>query len=212
MCVFELKEPILWQKILLKLNNFAHSNYYLQKGIPFFADAFVFTYPIFLIFIYLYWLYYKQSQYNFWAIYIFFSAMSSIAVNLIIQQIVCKKRPEQLILSQNDLIFKHVPNNPFPSDHAALSAAIGFSTLFWWLRTNDKFFIYFWIIFIFISFFMSICRVAAGVHWPTDILMWWLVGFVVSLLLISPCVYWFLYKVLYIKLYNLSLWLFRIKL
>jgi membrane-associated phospholipid phosphatase len=76
-----------------------------------------------------------------------------------------------MVLSQADLIFKHVPNNPFPSDHAALSSAIGFATLFWGIKTQNRFFIFFGIIFIGISLFMSVCRVAAGVHWPTDILM-----------------------------------------
>jgi membrane-associated phospholipid phosphatase len=56
---------------------------------------------------------------------------------------------------------------------------------------------------------MSVCRVAAGVHWPTDILMWWFVGFLVSFILILPWVYNILYRYIYEPLYQLSLWLFR---
>ncbi|MFZ5341182.1 MAG: hypothetical protein ACOZBL_01040 [Patescibacteria group bacterium] len=52
-------------------------------------------------------------------------------LNLIIQLFIEKQRPEQLLISADKLIFSHVPDSPFPSDHAALSAAIATSIMLW---------------------------------------------------------------------------------
>jgi hypothetical protein len=51
-------------------------------------------------------------------------------LNLFIQLFIDKQRPEQVAISKNNLIFDHIPDAPFPSDHAAMSSAIAMSSMF----------------------------------------------------------------------------------
>jgi len=69
------------------------------------------------------------------------SAGFTVILNLGIQYIVDKQRPEQIALSKENLIFDHVPTKPFPSDHAAVSAAIAMATLIRGIKTKNKFYI-----------------------------------------------------------------------
>ena len=52
-----------------------------------------------------------------------------------LQFFIDKSRPEQMVLTKQDLIFEHVPNKPFPSDHATLSSAIAMATLLRGIKT-----------------------------------------------------------------------------
>jgi len=56
-------------------------------------------------------------------------------MNLVIQFFVGKVRPEQLVLTKEDLIFEHVPDNPFLSDHTSLSSAIAMAAILWGIKT-----------------------------------------------------------------------------
>ncbi len=208
--MISLKEPKRWQDFLIAMNQYVRNHYMLKEVVPITADIFVFSYPIFLVSIYLWWLYKYQEEYNIWAIYIFFSTVVSILINLILQHFIYKLRPEQLVLTQKDLIFSHVPDRPFPSDHAAVSSAVAMATLLWWIKTNNKFFIGFWVIFWIFAFIMDISRIAAGVHWPTDILAGIFVGVGVALILNWDFVFVYMKQYLYIPLYNLSKLIFRI--
>ena len=119
-----LSEPKWAENILITLNSRVNSHEILKIMIPFSADVFVFSYPIFLVVLYLYGIFYKKIEYKIASLYIFFAGSFSVVVNLIIQQFIYKQRPEQLALAKENLIFSHVPDSPFPSDHAAISAAI----------------------------------------------------------------------------------------
>jgi membrane-associated phospholipid phosphatase len=66
-----------------------------------------------------------------------------------------------------------------------------------------------WIFFIIASIVMSIARVAVWVHWPTDIIAWWVVGFIAAIIAkyIPLRVYIFIEK---IEKYILSLvWVYK---
>lgn len=203
-----LQEPKWWENILSFLNDFANSHYYISKAIPLTADIFVFIYPIFLVWIYLYWIYKKNIEYKIWALYVFFSWFISVLLNLFIQYFVDKQRPEQSVLSKTNLILSHIPDKPFPSDHAAISAWIAMSTFIWWIKTKNCFLKLLWIIFWIFCLVMSLSRVAAGVHWFTDILVGILIWIIVSLLLYQKDIFKFCEKNIYKKLVSLQVYIF----
>lgn len=63
-------------------------------------------------------------------------------VNYIVKFFGDKARPEAYIDNKQQLILSHLPTDPFPSDHAAVSAAIAMATLLWGIKHNDKRFIW----------------------------------------------------------------------
>lgn len=213
--IIKLSEPLRGQKLLIRLNDIVNKNDLLAKLIPFAADIFVFSYPVYLLVLYLYWIFKKNVKYKLAAIYIFFSWVLSVLVNIFIQYFIDKQRPEQIVLSQKNLIFEHVPDKPFPSDHAAISAAIAMSTLLWWIKYKKKWMIYLSIMFWLFSIIMSFSRIGAGVHWPTDIVVWTLIWIIVSRILISRWFFNFCNNKFYKHLISLEkrlfLKIFRIK-
>ena len=208
--MFRLVEPEWGQKLLVVMNDFVRHHYLLKKIVPFAADVFVFFYPIYLVLVYLWGLYKRDDFYKEWALYIFFSWVLSIAMNLVIQFFVGKVRPEQLVLTKEDLIFEHVPDNPFPSDHTSLSSAIAMAAILWGIKTWNKFFIWSWIIFWIFSIIMWICRIAAWVHWPTDIIAGVLVWIWVSVILNRGPIFNLMQKFVYNPLIQLSKWIFKV--
>ena len=104
---------------------------------------------------------------------------------MVIQYFGDKSRPEEAIENSAQLILSHLPTDPFPSDHAAVSAAVAMSTLLRGLKNKDKKFIYFSLFFWFACVLMSVSRVAGAIHRPTDILVGRAVGISVCLILFS---------------------------
>jgi len=89
------------------------------------------------------------------------------------------------ITNKENLILSHLPTDPFPSDHAAVSAAIAMATLLWARKTNNKLLygisMFFWCACV----IMSVSRVAVAVHWPTDVIVGIVVGGVCAWTLLS---------------------------
>ena len=144
------------------LNQFVINNN-LQTFIWIFADLPIFFLPIFLISL---WLYYnfKNIDKKEKLLYIFYAIFIWIVVNLIIQQFNFEKRPETFITP----ILKHVPDNSFPSDHAAVSFAFLVALyLFWYKKT-------FWVFLPFVLV-MNFARIAWGLHWFFDVFVWALI-------------------------------------
>lgn len=203
-----LVEP-LWGETFIKfLNNFVNSNYILSRVTPVTADIFVFSYPIYLAAIYLYGINQKKDFYKNAALYVFFSWVSSVALNLFIQMFVTKQRPEDLI-DKSRLLLEHIPDASFPSDHAAMSAAIAMSVLLWGIKNNNKWFKIAWIVFWGFSIIMCLSRIAAGVHWPTDIIFWMLIWVIVSYILITNSVYKLISKYIFSSIIKIEKFLFR---
>jgi len=134
-------EPVWGQKLMVVLNNWINQHYILTKLIPFTADIFVFTYPVYLLGLYFWGINKRSTYYKEAALYIFFSSASAVAVNLVIQFFGQKARPDTAILNKSHLLLPHIPTDSFPSDHAAVSAAIAMSTMLRGIKNKDPFFI-----------------------------------------------------------------------
>jgi undecaprenyl-diphosphatase len=141
--------------------------------VPILADIFVFSYPIFLACWYIKGMIAHKISYKIQALSIFTSAMGAFLMNAIIHGITEKQRPELYIQNKNQLILSHLPTDPFPSDHASVSAAIAVATLMIAYQTNNRILKYCGRFFAVASLLMGICRVGVAVHWPTDVLMGW---------------------------------------
>lgn len=164
-------EPQRWQQLMISLNSRIVKHQLLVRFLPWTADVFVFTYPVYLVVLYLWGVYKKDDYFKLAAFAIAFSAWLAAVTNQVIQYFGDKSRPEQAISLKENLILSHLPTDPFPSDHAAVSAAIAMSTLLWGIKHKDKKFLAASVFFWFASGVMSFSRVAVAIHRPTDILV-----------------------------------------
>lgn len=113
---------------MIALNDWMVKHDLLIVLVPYIADIFVFTYPVYLVGLYLYGVNKHKNYYKEAALAIFFSAAGAAIVNQVIQFFGDKSRPEEAILNQQNLILSHLPTDPFPSDHAAVSVAVAMAT------------------------------------------------------------------------------------
>ena len=155
--------------VLSSLNNFLsqHSIPFLEK---FFSEYLIYLLPLILII-----LWFVSAKSKKVALRAFLAAILAwpILANLI-GHLVNRARPFESA-GVKELVF-HRPDYSFPSDHAAAIFAIAFS---FWLSGNKKLG---WFVFI-IGILISIFRVAAGIHWPSDILAGVVVGLVAAYLI-----------------------------
>lgn len=144
------------------------------------SDAIVFTFPLILILLTIMWWKKRKPMLQDAALIIFWSSAMAALINIIIQWLITKDRPESLPWLQ--LILDHLPTMSFPSDHAAVAMAfsVSFLLLLYGYSRNYKII---WILLCVGSIIMGICRTAVAVHWPTDILVWWIIGIVSAYLL-----------------------------
>lgn len=172
-------------EIILFLNNWMASSWLLTTIIPLLWDIFVFSYPLYLLYLYFthnsMWRWGKiwhrhidrQNKYN--ALSILFSFIGSIIINYIIKFFIYENRPfEVLDLTINpkeSLILNTIPINSFPSDHAAASMTISLTTLLIWYQSNNKKMITMWRIFLVFALIMDISRITIWVHRPIDIII-----------------------------------------
>lgn len=152
-----------------------------------FADWPIFFLPIFLVWFWIYHTYKTKNNDNKKdLLFIFYSAVIAIIINLIIQQIVHLDRPEEAIKWVWKLLLDHIPDASFPSDHTAVW--ISFLTALF-LANYKKI----WLIFFLPAILMVISRVILWVHWPLDIVAWsfvWIISAFISFKLIkkSKCI------------------------
>lgn len=130
-----------------------------------FADAPIFILPIFLL---SFWIIHNKK----WEtskkenmLYIVYSVIMAISINLILQKLVHIERPEAFLHNAGHFLLNHIPDASFPSDHAAVSSS--FLTALFLLGYRKS-------AFIILPFFiiMLLSRVIAWVHWPLDIIGW----------------------------------------
>lgn len=204
--MFKIVEPQWWVDLLKFLFTWMQASVFWSYWIPVLADIFVFTYPIYLLALYWYgisqtwknwnmeklkhWLYYKIS-----AMYITAGVAFSVLANIGIQFFVDKIRPNVVLwladLKKETILHRFMPTSSFPSDHAALTMSIAMMSLFRGIKNNDKKFLRFGGILVIFSLITWFARVTSGVHWPTDIIWWSVVGIVISLLLMRKPIYRF---------------------
>jgi len=143
------------------LNNFVLQNH-LEKIIWFFSDAPIFFLPVFLLWAWLYWTFkIKDNSKKENILFIFYSIVVAMILNAIIKIFVSIDRPESVIKP----ILEHVPDKSFPSDHATVSFSFLFALYFAWYKKT------FWIFMPFVII-MNFSRIAGGIHWFWDIIVW----------------------------------------
>ena len=187
------------EQIILSLNTWMASSTFFSNIIPILSDIFVFSYPIYLVYLYFVahdhqqrrkkiFLKTQQLQHKYDALLIFFSFVGSVVVNYILKAFVQQERPYKLIdLALNpkeSLILNTIPTDSFPSDHAAVSMSIAIAVLCLWYQDNDTKKIIIWRTFFVFSMIMNVSRITIGVHRPVDIIagcgIGWLVAFVLT--------------------------------
>lgn len=182
-----LIEPQRWLQLLLALHQTMISSNTRASLTPILADVFVFSYPIYLAILYsLGWIK-KQINYKIASLWIFANVVITTLVNLGIQALVQKSRPNVILWLADQktetVLHDYLPSSSFPSDHAAVSMSIAIASLLRWIQKKDKKYIIFGIILILFSLIMSTSRIATAVHRPTDILGGLLIWAIIPLLL-----------------------------
>jgi len=183
-----LIEPQRWLQLLLTINQTMLSSSTRSTITPILADIFVFSYPVYLGVIYSMGRIRKQISYKIAALWIFANVVITTLVNIWIQTLVQKSRPNivlWLVENKETVLHKYLPSSSFPSDHAAVSMSIAVASLLRWIHKKDKKYIILGIILIAFSLIMSTARIATAVHWPTDIMWWLLIWAIIPLLLSS---------------------------
>lgn len=212
--MFAMQEPTWWYNLLLFLNEYMKYNDFLLLSIPITADIFVFFYPILLVVLYLIGLFKNIQYYKESALWIFWSWVISMLFNIFIQFFCDKVRPNILLWLDHEkietVLHKFLPQSSFPSDHAAMSMGIAISIILWWIKNKDKKFIYIWIAFVLCSLVMWFSRIMIGVHWPTDIIAWIIVGILVPLILFQKNIYEIIRKILVLPLIALQKFIWKL--
>ncbi|HMS90962.1 MAG TPA: phosphatase PAP2 family protein [Candidatus Absconditabacterales bacterium] len=216
--MLKLIEPQWGVTLLKSLFAWMQASVFWSYWIPILADVFVFTYPVYLIGLYIYgmvegrsgkvkkemdsgrntgrWNEVTTGLYNkIAALYIFVGVMVSVAVNVGIQFFIDKTRPNFVLeltdLKHETVLNAFMPSSSFPSDHAAVTMSIAMMSLFRGIKNKDKKFLRFGGILIIFSLITGFARVSSGVHWPTDIIGGSVVGIIVPLFLMRKPIYTF---------------------
>lgn len=186
------------ENILIYLNSLMEHNF-IEKIALCFADAPIFFIPLFLI---IAWLYYTFKEKNNDAkkglLFVFYSAVIAIIINLTIQSLVHLERPETVLEWVGKLLLSHIPDASFPSDHAWVSMAFLTALFLAWYRKI-------WYFFLIPAILMNLSRVIVWVHWPFDIVVWsiiWISSAFISFKLLSKCKYINNFNNLILKIMN----------
>lgn len=133
------------------------------------ADAPIFFLPIFLIWMWLYYVIKNNIEQKKSLLLLFYSTVLALFINIVIQNLVHFDRPESVLQGTWNLILNHIPDASFPSDHTAVSMAFAIALYFIGFRKTAY-------IFFPIAVLMNVSRVISWVHWPFDIIVWTIVG------------------------------------
>lgn len=147
-------------KVLTALNDFVRSWGFLNKIL---AEWLAYLIPLALLWL---WFFSEKSKKialrAFLAIMLSWPVFSGISGNII-------QRDRPFASGGVQELLFHRPTYSFPSDHAAALFALSFSL---WFSGYRKLALFFFAV----ALVNSFARVAAGIHWPTDILAGLLVG------------------------------------
>jgi membrane-associated phospholipid phosphatase len=177
-----ITEPTWGEQLMLELNAWMINTPRARALVPVTADVFVFTYPLFLVVVYLYGIVNKARVWKVRALQVFASVVGTFGLNALIQLFGEKSRPEAAIANQERLILEHIPTDPFPSDHAAVSMTMAVSVLLIAYRSGNKCLKLAGRFFLVASVIMSLSRVMVAIHRPTDILVGWCTGTLIAVL------------------------------
>lgn len=163
------------------LNSWAGYSSFFDRSVIFFAEYlwYVMVGVVIILVLSTYFLKFRQYRKRHFEL-LFFTAISAIlarfAIAEFIQYFYHHPRPF-VVLEGVRQLFEHSASSSFPSGHASLAFAIAASFYFYYPKTS--------IIFFLAALGVGLSRVAAGIHWPSDILGGIVVGMVSTWL-----VYW----------------------
>ncbi len=195
-----LIEPSRWIDFLNRGTDLQWKYELISNLAPIFADIFVVLYPIFLVSMYIYAIIKKKPLLKQGSLYIFFSTLIAVLVNIWVQTFFYKERPI-VVLNQVEveetLLHEILPTSSFPSDHAVVSMSFAIATLLWWIFNRKKFFMWSGVLLILVSLVMTLSRVLTLVHRPSDILAGlWLWILIPLILMIRPIRYFLLRNII----------------
>lgn len=152
-------------KLFQILNQYASQYVFIDKLAVFFVEYFQYV-VVFLLFLFLLKDFKKYLKMVVTAL--FAAIFGRFFITEIIRYLLPRVRP--FVTYHVNLLVAHNPNEPsFPSGHAAFFFALSTVVYFYNKKAGVLFFI--------ASFLISISRVFAGIHWPSDILVGAIVGF-----------------------------------
>lgn len=174
------QEPQRWVDLLYSLQ-YLFADMGIVDSMTWFADAFAFVWPLMLVGLYVSGMLWWRRWLKMSAVWIFLSAVFAAVLNVVIQSFSSKQRPDQLLdlwfnKQESLILYDFLPKGSFPSDHASVAFALATATLVWGLHRKQRWyvwlsgFLYLW------AMVMSVARVGIGVHRPTDVLAWMVVG------------------------------------
>ncbi len=197
--MIKLNEPQWGVNLLKSLFAWMQASAFWSHWIPVLADVFVFTYPVYLVTLYVYWIVQSRKlniegiKYKIAALYIAAGIAITFIVNIWIQFLIDKTRPNVVLwltdLKNTTILNKFMPTSSFPSDHATVTMSIAMMSLFRGIKNKDKKFLRFGGILIIFSLVTWFARVTSGVHWPTDVIAGSVLAIIVPALLMWKPIY-----------------------
>ncbi|QQG44965.1 MAG: phosphatase PAP2 family protein [Candidatus Sungiibacteriota bacterium] len=168
------------------LNSWVGTSTFFDWAIRFRAVWFLYIViaALLLFFIFTLWIRFRDKRRRNLGLVVFaiFSALlARFAVTELVRFIYNRPRPFE-VLEEVRQIVEHTGGGSFPSGHATFAFAIAAAVSFYYPKTSILFFL--------AAFSVGLGRVAAGVHWPSDILGAAAVGILTA---------WLLGKILKIK-------------
>lgn len=148
---------------------FSFDSVWFQRGILFFSDLEPILFGVFLVGLWLYGISVKNNGPKHVALDLFWHVMGAFAIYWIINNTLpLRPRPESV--SSLPPLIDHLPDNSFPSGHAMFWGAS------WWalhtLLARPRVTLLFFIL----GFITCLTRIIAGIHYPGDIIVGFLLG------------------------------------
>lgn len=152
---------------LTSWNNFANSSFAMQYFFKILAEYLIYLSPLILVI-----LWFWQAVAKKVALRATLSGLLSwLLVSSVIGRLIARPRPFENGFVKE--LFFHRPTYSFPSDHTAFLIAVAFS---FWLSGYKRLSLFMFIL----AGIISLSRIAAGIHYPSDIFGGALIGLIVS--------------------------------
>lgn len=181
---------------LVFFNNFAQWDFWIEF-FAYIADLPIFFLPIFLVFTWLYYVIKNKNEQKIALLFLLYSTFVALFINIIIQKLVHFDRPETALENSGNLILEHIPDASFPSDHTAVSIAFVTALYLFGFRKIALVFLPF-------AFAMNISRIVVGVHWPLDVIVGTIIGFLSAIFVYKVVQHFELIKKLNIQILKIA--------
>ncbi len=169
--------------IFLKIFSLAHQSPFLDWLIVFSAETFGY---IMIVVAFIYLLFHTDGVFDYKnpflqlknkfreIFFVFFTSLFAWGLEAVMKHLISSPRP--FLYYQNlTPLFVHGGMDSFPSGHAMFFSALAVSLYFVHRRIG--------ILYIFVALIVGLARIAAGIHFPVDILAGYLVGSIIALIM-----------------------------